>query len=545
MKLFTNHLRTWLARLFVRRFSDITSYAPIANIVSRYVNLGYVVPGYTSDALLSDTANSVMIPDFSYFYVFAGANTTATPVNSIQGSHYEIYDHMIFGKRATADDVSLMIDRNEWTANTVYDIYDNTDPCLHLRDFFVYTEEGSDYHVFKCIDNNNGAPSTSAPLLSEARTTDSYYKTGDDYVWMYMYTIPNTTFKKFATKDFIPLTQTVSDYPPALGSVQSVIVTEQGLYYNTKLTGTVKTTRYNSSNKIITVATSGNDLFSYTNYYAGCSIYFTSGPGKGQLRTIVASSIVGNDRVLEFDSPLLVDITADTQFEIGPGVAITGDGTGAQARAIVNDLGQITQIEVVTRGSGYTYANATTTSNAGYFSGNTLTQTPATATAKVIISPPYGHGRDLINELFADKVCISVDFIGDVHPLSSYTQYGLIVNPLFTNVTITLSTVVGFVVGEVIAQELSSTYGVIKAIDSVNNTITLSNVKGAFIPGESCFGVNSKTTAIITATSSAGDSFVIGDLVDNSGEILLIRNEPFVTTRDVSQTERIKLIIDF
>ena len=63
-------------------------------------------------------------------------------------------------------------------------------------------------------------------------------------------------------------------------------------------------------------------------------------------------------------SGMIIDSTS--RFEISPTVIISGDGSGAEARAIVNtQIGAVDTIEVTKRGSGYTHANAKVEGNTG------------------------------------------------------------------------------------------------------------------------------------------------------------------------------------
>ena len=540
-KLITNNFRTWMARLFVRKFSDTTTYAPIADSTKKYVFDNYVVPDYVEEIISADPNDTVMVPDFGYFYVFAGSSNTTLDA-SVVSSHYNIYDGMLFGKRALSTDVSLMIDKHFWSPNTIYDIYDSADPCLHLRNFFVTVPEGDNFNVFICLDNNNRALSTSE-VTKINNTSSDYFRLPDGYIWSFLFSISNEDYYKFATGDFIPLTRNSAESVKESGSIISYTVTDIGFNQNTYLEGYISQTFVNNSSSTFSLNLVGSDLFDKSNYYVGCGLYISDGTGKGQLRTITKSYLSSDSKkIVEVNEPFTVPLNSTSKFIISPGVVVEGDGTGATARTIMKDE-TVLQVVPVSFGTGYSYANVTINSSVGIVLNGVYTNEGKVATAKSIISPPTGHGWDLINELFADKVCVSVDFIRDDHPLQTYNQYGLIVNPLFKRVVLTLDDITGYNTGEILVQEITSSYGKIESINTTTNEVVLARVKGEFVSGFDVFGsYNSFSAKVITAPDLS--KFVISDLVDNSGEILVIRND-VLTTRTNDQKERIKIVIDF
>ena len=105
-------------------------------------------------------------------------------------------------------------------------------------------------------------------------------------------------------------------------------------------------------------------------------------------------------------------------------VNIAGDGTGATATANLEN-GTVKSITITNRGSGYTYADITMTPN-----GGTNTTPP---TARAIISPKYGHGKNALSELFASTLMFYSD-IAQVNNTgftlnNDYRQFGIIKNP--------------------------------------------------------------------------------------------------------------------
>ena len=560
-KLLTNNFRTWQARQFIKSFVG-RDRSILAESLSRYVDYEYIDPNYSDLFVATLDPDNIEAADVGYFYVFAGngtwaSNTVPTPNTDIQSYHYEMYDNMEFGKKVSKDDIRHMVARHDWTSGTVYANYDHTDQTLHEKAFFTVVEESNSFHVFKCIDNNNDSVSTHKPSPFEYNAPDGsiltnatqigganyYYKTSDGYVWMYLYSFSNQEFQKFATNSFIPLPQKISALPAAIGAIKAIEVVTPGLYHTTYQTGYIKQSFVDGSENIFHLTTDGNDFFSYTNFYEGCSIYIVSGTGRGQIRKITSSQIVNNERRIYVDQPFYVGLDGTSQFEISPTVEIVGDGTGAVARAVVNSIKQVDQIEMISFGSGYSYANVSVISNTGYISAdNQFVATTTTATARAIISPSRGHGRDLINELYADKITVSVDFEGNTHPTTSFNQYGLIVDPLFSGVEVEFGAAAPFTIGELMYQETNASYGVVDSV--ANNVVTLANVRGVFEANTMTVGLTSNTQLTSLAINKDMNNYSMTDVVDNSGEILLIKNDLDVTRAD-GQTERVRLTVDF
>lgn len=105
-------------------------------------------------------------------------------------------------------------------------------------------------------------------------------------------------------------------------------------------------------------------------------------------------------------------------------VAVTGDGSGCTAEAVLSDGGSIEKIIVTNPGIGYTKATVEITG-----SGTFITQ----AFARAIVSPPAGHGRNAIRELAARNLTIATSIAADKNQgfevLNDYTQVGLLKNP--------------------------------------------------------------------------------------------------------------------
>jgi hypothetical protein len=431
---------------------------------------------------INETANSV-------YYVYAGrhqvypSGDTVVPdiINSVDETLYTSYNEMLFGKRVGPTDVVPMVPRYDWSTNTSYSAYRSSED-LTDKQFYVVVNDTT-YDVFKCLDNNSNTPSTVAPKLSETSAADEFYSTSDGYVWKYMYSVDSTTFNKFATQTSMPVIANNDVVANAVsGAVDVILTAYPGSNYNTYLSNTFLSSdirvggdalKYNIANN----ATSSN------NFYTGSFIYIKNGTGNGQGRRIVDYTVIGSTKTIELDTAFNVAPDVTSQYEITPAVVITGDGTGAIARALVNTASSnsISQVEIVTRGSGYTYASARVTGNT---SGTTNT-----AVLGIVLGPKNGHGSDPSYELGSTSLCISTTFanseVGTIPVTNDYRSIGLVKDPLFANVQFTVGSLTGvFSIGETVTQPTTGAVGIVTEFDNIN-TLTLTNVSGIFLTGNS------------------------------------------------------------
>jgi hypothetical protein len=163
----------------------------------------------------------------------AQANTSVLAYN-------ELWRNMLGAKKIEGGDVRLGIYRHNWTANTVYNAYDDCACSLSLNDannkFYILTD---DWNIFKCISNNNGGISTFKPTST---ITNSAVETPDKYIWKYMYSLTDEDRLRFTTDKYIPV-KTLKDDNGSLqwqvqssaipGSIEAINVTNGGSGYTT------------------------------------------------------------------------------------------------------------------------------------------------------------------------------------------------------------------------------------------------------------------------------------------------------------------------
>ena len=440
------------------------------------------------------------------YYVFTGKpqayteDSTPTPTDSITNSQYQVWDEMISGKQITTDDAKHMIRKKEWANNNAYQAYDDRNGSLNGSDYHVVTSEGSDYHVWKCIANNQSSGnSTSKPLYSDVSSTLNtlYIKTADGYQWRFMYTITGTNYTKFTTTNYIPYyAHTNASTNAVSGSLDAYIVTNSGNNYNEFCNGTF-TTVTNSTVQVL--ASSDFTLSTNNDFFNNCAIYIKSGTGAGGLNKII--DYVGSSKTITLESAWSTSpSTSDSVFEITPSVTIKGDGTtDATARALVNTSSNtIANVEVVTRGAGYTYADVTIEAN-NMASANL-------AAVRAPIAPTGGHGSDPIEELEGSHVGISVEFANtesaNIPTDNDFRQVGILKDPKHANVQVNGIVSGTWTTGEKVTQANTTSFGYV--ISANSSSVLLANVQGHISTGNSTnhanvSGADSSATMNVTS----------------------------------------------
>jgi hypothetical protein len=256
--------------------------------------------------------------------------------NSVAQIELDTFNELIFGKAVSNSDVAHVIPKKVWTANTVYAQYDQNDPNLYTKDFYVLTTPA--YGVYKCIFNNSGANSTVMPTLV---LTDGPFETGDGYVWKYMYTVDPTANAKFTSASFIPVTANAEVQGNATpGTIDVINISNGGLGYAVYETGTVQAVVDRNTIKISNTSSSTNG------YYNRSSIYLKSGYGAGQIREI--SGYNGVAKTLTIAAPIDVytrlDLT-NTSFTVG------GGSVGETVRQVVDTIATSNTIGYFSSGS--------------------------------------------------------------------------------------------------------------------------------------------------------------------------------------------------
>lgn len=440
------------------------------------------------------------------YFVFAGRHVPypgsdtnlITPNNSIKSINLEVYDNMIFAKRITSDDVIHVIPKYIWSSNTYYDKYDHTDGDLYSKAFYTVVDDNTEYNVYKCLFNGSNSSVTVNSTVAPAVKTLDPIVTGDGYIWKYMYSVNKTQYNKFATTKYIPViaNNTVKD-AAVNGTIEVIDILDPGRGYNNYIASAVFRTGDLSIGGVNTIYGAPEDAVAEDDYYRGCVIKITSSSvgAAGQYRRIVDYKGVGGQKFFILDSPFNTAPAANDEYEVYPYIYVWGDGTEnivAEARVIINpnSANSIVEVEMLNVGKDYRYAESyagQTPDSIPISIDSAFIDLPATvsqaanfrqAVFKPILSPPGGHGSDLLKEFGAKRVCISTKFNnsegGTIPTQNDFRQIGILKNPLYTNVDILLrsaNTVGTFLVGETVYK-----YKQLKLHGNVNVTASNSTI---------------------------------------------------------------------
>jgi hypothetical protein len=224
-----------------------------------------------------------------------------------------------------------------------------------------------------------------------------------------------------------------------------------------------------------------------------------------------------------------------------PTITIEGDGTGAAATAEVNN-GAVTKINVINYGLGYRYANVTI---GGPGQG---------ATARAVMAPYGGHGKDPINGMFARTLMFFTNISRDTNQgfavNNDFRQLGIIKNPReFGQLALAKSALASacyVVTGNIDTLNFTSDMDLFLGdlngkrfrIVSVNSTAALIQSLDNAVPvvGSVFLNSDSQTFGVSGVTAPTVDKY--------SGDLLFIDNkQAFTPTED--QTVTLRTVIKF
>lgn len=471
-----------------------------------------------------DPANSAII-------ISDELNPPATNT-SISISTYEVYRNMLYGKQIFGPNVAYVVKKVDWTANTVYDYYDDQDPNLYTKNFYVIN---SSNRVYKCLFNNYGSPSTVEP--TDFNPNGDFVTLPDGYKWKYLYSISAADAAKFSSSNYVPAsTDPGVEAAAANGAIHVVIVNNAGTNYpyaNGQVVSRVSPT-------VIKVSPVGID--SIGGLYQDSSMYVYAGSGNNFITPILDYTVnsSGNFITTSKVTPIL---DSTSFYKIGPTVTVTGDGTGMEAFAYVEPVANsVASVDVVNQGYNYTYATI------GFAANNIALGSGGGATARAIISPQRGHGADVTSELGCDTAVISAevqDPQDDLPTWATYRQIALLYNPTSSSnnatyldnyfkqyTTLQLAFFSGiFPTGSTLTGLQSGATGTIVHSDVGNVYVT--GVVGSFKANETIFEPTYGLTNIISAINN-------NELVPYSGEIFYYKNIEAIT-RYTGSREQVKI----
>lgn len=310
-------------------------------------------------------------------------------------------------------------------AEAVFARADSGATSLKDAEFYVLVDEE---RVYKCIDNNNGADSTSKPT----HTTVAPVTYADGYIWKFMYSLPRALKNRFLTANTMPVVTSITNRFYSNGSIGSVVVESGGQnYYNANTSITVTGDGANA-NLIAVVNGTGNiaavQIDNPGTGYTYGSATVTSNTGSNAVIVLSFSdgainSLQGSNELLAVNGAIYaIKTTSGGYGYTEANVIITGNGSGATATANIAGS-KIVGVTVTSPGSGYTFADIS-------FDGDGVG-----AAARAILPPTGGHGRNAVKELYASSIGFTTTFSNEENKgfdldTIDYRQIGIVKNPI-------------------------------------------------------------------------------------------------------------------
>ena len=298
-----------------------------------------------------------------------GSGYTSTPTVIISGGGGE-------GATATA-----VIKRGFYGATTVED-----------SQSYVLTDE---FHVYKCLDNNNNALSTSKPI----GTVVDPVIMPDGYMWKYLYSIPIALRNKFLTDAYMPVINSLRGQFYSGGEILNVIIESGGQNY-TFATITVSGDGYRESDPLLLTSISLNSGGS--GYTSGATV--TIDPPFAGANTWASGNGILLGQMIEYNNnlyectksgSLAAPAPTHRSGQVANGTAtLLYKGTRATGSPVISGgvitsialNGSIYEINITNGGSGYTTAPTVTISGGGGSGFVGAVTMRGTSVAKVTIS---------------------------------------------------------------------------------------------------------------------------------------------------------------
>jgi hypothetical protein len=521
---------------------------------------------YSPISLLSDTNDLI-----TNLYCFIGyrnpdtANSLQIPVNS-NAYLKSVYKSMFAAKRITNNELSPVIEKIKWSANTFYDIYTDKEDMFEkdingklMKKFYVVNRFDQ---VFKCLWNGKNRSNTySVSSITRSNTIVSI-----EYSGLNSYSIGEyITLQNCNPADYNGTYRVVSSTNGKANVAYGLSESYKLGIANTYISGgRINKTKLSTVEPYLDAGTFDTSLLQITSDGYKWKYIYTIDKGRKE-------KFYDNDYIpvpIKEDEPPNIGETSSKAGSIdiigllegGSGysagtdtvdIKITGDGYNANAIAYITS-NSIVDILVTSPGYGYTYADLSITPS-GVLSGNG-------ANAEIYISPIGGHGFDPIEEFGCDTIMISCEFQGNesgkIPTNLVFNQLGLLVNPyelesdiLHANGSIyTLSTAIlttpsitPFRQGELIYQGTSITdytfIGECLSFDPTTNALYVINSVGVPRQNYAVIGASSGGYAIISGTSEP-------TMAKYTGNIVYVENIE-TTQRDSSDTEQFRLIVKY
>ena len=450
----------------------------------------------------------------SNYYIGIGRSeqwdSTDTVVNPLASARDERQFRSSLQAMKLGEDISFVVPRNNWSSGTVYSGYDDAVAGYPTNKYYVMTEQN---FVYVCLKQGRNSAGVAVPsIIAPTVTTMEPFETSDGYVWKYLFQQGAVPINKFLTSNFMPLSYIETD-SDASGDV---IKEEQRKIQKYAIRGEI-------TDIVVTAGGSGYTSPPTVGINGVQRSYGRFGLDSDP-KTALATAIIHNGQ--------LVNIT------------MNDSGTGKAF------------------GRGYDAADITITGGGG--SG---------ATARAVISPYRGWGRDPREDLKSTSVMINTKLAGtegDTFLIGNdYRQVALIKNPATSPdsargindsdarlplLSLTSSNALkslklasapagSFTADKVIVGGSSAAKAVLDQVDSNRLYFHQTEDTGFinFTGGETLTEIDGAGNGTLDSAAAFLDS---ADVNVHTGEILYIDNRASIT-RSSAQTEDIKVVIQF
>lgn len=500
------------------------------------------------------------------FWLFCSHGSNQEKPTS-QNTNFEttsVLEKTVFGIKYENQDVTFMLQLIKWEQNNVYVQYDDR-AVLKDSPFFVVVEpeiESGNYHIFKCLSNNNGAPSTEKPEFNPS-IQDGLYFLSDGYLWKYMSSTPFTLFRKFAARGLIPVIRNQQVEAIANKGIYNVVVenANENSGYE-KITGLVRSVGIENGitriflRSLFSETSRTNPIFEVPNTYSNRSIYIENANVSTGIAAIELqirdSGVINGTPFVTVSTPIDFTIAENDDVQILPRLEIIGDGTGSTAIPIFDEEGiRISGIKMVSFGDGYSSAIARVLDPVS-FDPNNVNRQDIRCLVRPILSPRNGHGSNVLQELRSKHLGLSkiITSVGgnNVPNEGTYSKFAIVKEPEFSGnfddstfdnrIRIELQNLPNNIqVGDSVSQGFVS--GIVHEIDQETNSIFIVDYEGPynqqFVSNEPLRFQNS--------------NFVINSIEyslykQKTGTVLTITDVTPIE-RDEDRSEQIRLILDF
>jgi len=288
-------------------------------------------------------ANTIFYVTLGREEPWSNENSPDVPQTTVN-QEFDVWNNMYGGKQVVLSDMSLVIPRIDWTANTVYTPYDQAANNLYdtaNTKFYVLT---TDFNVYKCLFNNGSANST---VMPNSTSNNNVQITTDGYMWKFMYQLSSNDQQRFLTNNWIPVRTLGLDDGSLQWNVQQNAI-DGGLNVIKVLNGGTGFTNVANISAIITGDGAGATILVQVNTSNSIANSTISTPGALYTRANVSltdrSGVPGSGASFEVVVPPKGGHGANPSKELGAAAVMIDmliDGSEANVISVANEYRQI------------------------------------------------------------------------------------------------------------------------------------------------------------------------------------------------------------